>query len=576
MRRILLIPLAVVVVGACTDHTNYSDWEWSQLQSLSPLPAKPPPDTSNKYIDNPMVQALGQKFYFDPQFSGKAEWLDQLGHTTLTARAPLGQEMNISCNTCHDVTLGGSDHSSVPRNVSIGSGAYDVNANQVYNSAYYPLVYWNGRNDSLWSQIVSVEESDISMAGDRMKVVWRIVDAYKSDYNTAFPDWPLPSGMDSVVNEAARENPDGTCKLDSGGNCPTSHCATVMNTKGDSFCMPRFPLRGKPGYEGFESAYIPDGTQRLCEHGDTTTFTRPEPYGDAFDCMATPDQKSVNRIYVNFAKAIATYEYELVSRDSAFDKFMAGTGDLSPAAQRGAKLFVGKASCIDCHNTPLFSDGDFHNIGIPQVGAYVPTSEDCPLGGWCDCQRLDDQNPLPGALAGQPNNCLPWGARDGLRKLQSSSFRRDTFYSDDGPCQNNYALHAAEDYDLKHATECDGKVKYYALVRKNDTPADMVDGVVQGGWIGKWRTPGLRDVELTAPYMHNGMFQTLQDVIWNYNWGGIDGENYLGQKDPRLHPLQLTDDEVGDLIEFLKTLTGAPLDSSLTTAPTLPAPSAFP
>src|SRR6185369_5940831 len=99
----------------------------------------------------------------------------------------------------------------------------------------------------------------------RMKVVWRIVDGYKAEYNTVFPDYPLPSGMDSIAAEAARENADGTCKLDTSGNCPTSHCAQVANQAGTTFCLPKFPLRGKPGYEGVYSAYIPDGTQRLCE-----------------------------------------------------------------------------------------------------------------------------------------------------------------------------------------------------------------------------------------------------------------------------------------------------------------------
>ena len=53
---------------------------------------------------------------------------------------------------------------------------------------------------------------------------------------------------------------------------------------------------------------------------------------------------------------------------------------ISPAAKRGARLFVGKASCVDCHNGPLFSDGLFHDIGVPQVGDHVPTVADCYPG----------------------------------------------------------------------------------------------------------------------------------------------------------------------------------------------------
>ena len=50
---------------------------------------------------------------------------------------------------------------------------------------------------------------------------------------------------------------------------------------------------------------------------------------------------------------------------------------LSPEARRGLKLFAGRASCIDCHDTPLFSDQQFHNIGVAQAGEGVPTVADC-------------------------------------------------------------------------------------------------------------------------------------------------------------------------------------------------------
>lgn len=52
------------------------------------------------------------------------------------------------------------------------------------------IMYWNGRNDSLWSQIVAVVESHVSVNGSRMRVAWRIVDKYKSEYQTLFPDYP--------------------------------------------------------------------------------------------------------------------------------------------------------------------------------------------------------------------------------------------------------------------------------------------------------------------------------------------------------------------------------------------------
>lgn len=68
---------------------------------------------------------------------------------------------------------------------------------------------------------------------------------------------------------------------------------------------------------------------------------------------------------------------------------------------------------------------------------------------------------------------------------------------------------------------------------------------------GKFRAPTLRNIELTAPYMHDGRFQTLEEVIDHYNSGGKPADN----KDPLLHNLGLTEENKRDLIAFLKTLT---------------------
>lgn len=69
---------------------------------------------------------------------------------------------------------------------------------------------------------------------------------------------------------------------------------------------------------------------------------------------------------------------------------------------------------------------------------------------------------------------------------------------------------------------------------------------------GKFKVPSLRNVELTAPYMHNGSLLTLEDVIEHYNRGGF-AQNPT--KDPLMRPLNLTTQEKQDLIAFLKALT---------------------
>ncbi|MDH5728344.1 MAG: c-type cytochrome, partial [Gammaproteobacteria bacterium] len=72
---------------------------------------------------------------------------------------------------------------------------------------------------------------------------------------------------------------------------------------------------------------------------------------------------------------------------------------------------------------------------------------------------------------------------------------------------------------------------------------------------GAFKTPTLRDVALTAPYMHNGEFFTLEEVIEHYNKGGKKVEGLS----PNMKPLKLSKNEKKDLIEFLKSLTGKPV-----------------
>lgn len=98
----------------------------------------------------------------------------------------------------------------------------------------------------------------------------------------------------------------------------------------------------------------------------------------------------------------------------------------------------------------------------------------------------------------------------------------------------------------------------------SDDPSDTrLDGLVEDdALIGRWRTKGLRQIAETAPYMHSGQFKTLEEVIDFYNDGGAMS-GYKGVKDDILKPLNLTEGEKSDLVEFLKTLTGAPVADDL-------------
>ena len=488
----------------CDESTcAFSATEWARLQALSPIPA-PPADSSNQFRGNPDAQALGTAFFTDAAFSGPATDVDALGRPAVQARAARGQATGVRCATCHDLSRAGADISSVPNNVSAGAGWTDVNAPALVGSVFQHLFFLNGRADSAWALAVAVAESPTTMNGNRLKTAWAIADGYRAAYDAVFAPagYPLPMsapGWRSSSDVLARLDPaTGQC-LPVGGACPAD-CRQITSECGASACVPRFPLQGKPGVQA--------GCQAGCGTG--------EPSDDAFDCMDKVDQDQVTRVLVNWAKALDAYQALLVPAPAPFDRFVAegpASDAISPAAKRGARLFVGKGVCVDCHGGPLFSDGDFHDIGVPQLGALVPTVGECGQGNAaCDC--------VNGV------KCLPWGAWDGLGKLAASKFSRTSAWSD-----------SADDAD---------PVRAAALGRARTASAD--DPLK-----GAWRTPSLRNVALTGPYMHDGVYADLADVVKHYSEGGAtDG---VGVPAVQLKPLLLSADEQADLVAFLQTLT---------------------
>ena len=106
----------------------------------------------------------------------------------------------------------------------------------------------------------------------------------------------------------------------------------------------------------------------LPELEDATRFPADGKPGDpAFDSMSDTDQRAVNTVFANIGKAIEAYERLLISGNAPFDQYVAGdTEAITLEAKRGLKVFIGKGVCILCHDTPTFTDNDFHNLGVPQ------------------------------------------------------------------------------------------------------------------------------------------------------------------------------------------------------------------
>jgi cytochrome c peroxidase len=212
----------------------------------------------------------------------------------------------------------------------------------------------------------------------------------------------------------------------------------------------------------------------------------------AYDAMPDADKTIVTRMFVNYGKVLAAYDRVMVSRNSAFDRYVAGeTTAISDAAKRGLKIFVSTGGCVACHKTPLFSDSDFHDLGVPQQGDHIPAED--------------------------------LGRYTAIMKLMTDPLNSAGVYSDDPSA---------------------------SLV-----PALVLDDSSKG----KFRTKHLREISGTAPYMHTGGFATLRDVVDFYDAGG-GGSGFAGTKDPRIVPLGLSDGDKDDLVAFLGTLAGDPMD----------------
>ena len=213
--------------------------------------------------------------------------------------------------------------------------------------------------------------------------------------------------------------------------------------------------------------------------------------------------------------AIASYERTLNSANSAFDRWYYGKDHraLDAKAQRGFQLFNGKANCSSCHaitqNHALFTD---NNPRIQRRPIQTGITQNHAL--------FTDNN----------NHNTGIGYSDAMAKTDKTQ-----------------RVQVAPGVYIDVAATLIAAV---AETKPNDLGRYEVTQKPEDRW--KYKTPSLRNIGLTAPYMHNGAFATLQQVVEFYNRGGIANENL----DPLIKPLNLTALEITDLTAFLKSLTG--------------------
>lgn len=94
------------------------------------------------------------------------------------------------------------------------------------------------------------------------------------------------------------------------------------------------------------------------------------------DKIPEAERDQITEIYVNTGKAIAAFVRTIRPDLTSFDVYARalsegdeeGLNSLTKLQKEGLRLFIGKAQCINCHNGPLFSNGEFHHVGIPDSG----------------------------------------------------------------------------------------------------------------------------------------------------------------------------------------------------------------
>jgi len=230
-------------------------------------------------------------------------------------------------------------------------------------------------------------------------------------------------------------------------------------------------------------------------------------YRNAFGVPPSADDE---RLLADIGKALAAFQETIVSGRAPFDDFRdalekddrAAAGRYPLAAQRGLRLFVGRGKCSVCHFGPAFSNGEFHDTGVPFFTA----------GG------------------ADP------GRHGGIRKLLANPYNLLGQYNDEPRRGERTAPGAV-------------KTRHVSLEHRN---------------FGEFKVPGLRNVALTAPYMHNGSIPTLPEVVRHYS--EISPDRLHSDGESLLKALHLDAGESADLVAFLESLS----ETASALAPRLP------
>jgi cytochrome c peroxidase len=232
----------------------------------------------------------------------------------------------------------------------------------------------------------------------------------------------------------------------------------------------------------------------LPNHEPILKIVRTDPeYVKAFEEVfgKTGDQITMREV----TQAIAAFERTKVSGNSAFDRYFYGGEEnaLTDAQRRGFDLYVNKGRCVSCHVIEQ-TQATFTDGRFHNIGVGIN----------------DIQNDVP---------------------------------------------ELAEEYIQAGITGEQVDIEVLSDKRSSELGRFAVTTDFDG--LGAFKTPTLRNTAVTAPYMHDGSKKTLRDVVVHYNNGGVtnEGDPVNDFLSGGIRPLDLTEDEIDDLVAFMDGLT---------------------
>lgn len=232
----------------------------------------------------------------------------------------------------------------------------------------------------------------------------------------------------------------------------------------------------------------------LADHGPILEIVRSDPdYIAAFEEVFGKTGEAITMEEVS--KAIASFERTIVAGNSPFDRWHFGGDEaaMSEQQKRGFDVFMTKGRCVSCHT-------------IEQTHALFTDSEFHNVG--VGINQIQDEVP---------------------------------------PLAQAFLKAKAEGANVDESVLTDPKVSELGRFAVTDDIST----------VGAIKTPTLRNVAETAPYMHDGSLETLRDVVVHYNLGGKSEESqkvnpYLSGG---IRPLDLSEQEIDDLVAFMEALT---------------------